>query len=157
VAWFEGEFRNTLEKTGLGYDLELEMLETAKRLDLLTIGYAFCEEDTVRLVSEAEPDIFIFHAGITRGGSTGYSEGRSIEDTAERSQKHYDIAVSIKKDLILLAHGAALKDPDDAQYMMDHTSCHGVQLGSSIERLAMEKPLEERAAAFKSIRFPDGS
>jgi len=30
----------------------------------------------------------------------------------------------------------------------------GVQLGSSIERLAVEQPLEERSAAFKQIRFP---
>src|SRR5438552_1008442 len=30
----------------------------------------------------------------------------------------------------------------------------GVQLGSAIGRIAMERPLEERAAAFKAVRFP---
>jgi len=39
--------------------------------------------------------------------------------------------------------------------MLDHTACHGVQLGSSIERMAIERPLEERAAAFKTLRFKD--
>ena len=34
--------------------------------------------------------------------------------------------------------------------MLDHTDCHGVQLGSSIERMAIERPIEERAAAFKA-------
>ena len=58
--------------------------------------------------------------------------------------------------MILLAHGAALADPADAQYLLDHTDCQGVQLGSAIERLAMEQPLEERAAAFKRVRFPPG-
>ena len=53
----------------------------------------------------------------------------------------------------MLAHGAALANPEDAQYLLDHTDCHGVQLGSAIERLAMERPLEERAAAFKAVRF----
>ena len=62
------------------------MLNTARELDLLTIGYAFNEEDTERLMSEAAPDIFIFHAGITRGGSTGYAGSRSLEDTAARTQ-----------------------------------------------------------------------
>jgi predicted TIM-barrel enzyme len=38
--------------------------------------------------------------------------------------------------------------------MLDHTGCHGVQLGSSIERLAVEGPIEARAAAFKASRLP---
>jgi predicted TIM-barrel enzyme len=47
-----------------------------------------------------------------------------------------------------------LVNPDDAQYLLEHTDCHGVQLGSSIERMAIEVPLQERAAAFKVARFP---
>src|SRR5512143_3340270 len=65
VAWFDGEFRRTLEGTGLGYGMELDMLRTARELDLLTIGYAFNEVDAERLTTEVGPDIFIFHAGIT--------------------------------------------------------------------------------------------
>jgi predicted TIM-barrel enzyme len=155
VAWFDGEFRNTIEKTGLGYQMEIDMLNIAHELDMLTIGYAFNEQDAETMMKGASPDIFIFHAGITRGGSTGYSEGRGIEEMAERTQKHYQIAKKIKPDVILLAHGAALVEPEDGQYMLDHTECHGVQLGSSIERMAIEKPLEQRAATFKNIHFPD--
>jgi predicted TIM-barrel enzyme len=55
--------------------------------------------------------------------------------------------------VILLAHGAALADPEDAQYVIDHTDADGVQLGSGVERIAIEKPLEARAAQFKAIRF----
>lgn len=146
VAWFDGEFRRTLEGTGLGYQHEINMLTVAHELDMLTIGYAFNGEDTERLIRDAAPDIYIFHAGITRGGTTGYAGGSSLEETARRTQAMYD--------LILLAHGAALVDPDDAQYLLNHTACHGVQLGSSIERMAVEIPLQERAAAFKSTQFP---
>src|SRR5438093_3348304 len=60
VAWFDGEFRRTLEATGLGYQHEIDMLNTARELDLLTVGYAFNEEDTRRLMTGAAPDIFIF-------------------------------------------------------------------------------------------------
>ncbi len=154
VAWYDGEFRKTLEATGLGYQLELDMLNIARELDLLSIGYAFNEADAVRLMRGAAPDIFIFHAGITRGGSTGYEAGRSLDDMAARSQAHFELAKKLKPDVILLAHGAALVNPEDAQYMLDHTGCHGVQLGSSIERMAVEVPLEERASAFKKIHFP---
>jgi predicted TIM-barrel enzyme len=152
VAWFDGPFRETLEGTGLGYQHELDMLKTARELDLLTIGYAFNAADTERLMRDAAPDVYIFHAGITRGGSTGFAGGASLEETARRSQEHFTIARRIKPDVLLLAHGAALVNPEDAQYLLDHTDCHGVQLGSGIERLAIERPLEERAAAFKQVR-----
>lgn len=155
VAWFDGDFRKTLEGTGLGYQHEIDMLNWAHELDLLTIGYAFNETDAEKLIQYAAPDIFIYHAGITRGGSTGYSASASLADMAARSQEHYELAKRLKPDVILLAHGAALVNPEDAQYMLDHTDCHGIQLGSSIERMAVEAPLEERAAAFKQIHFSD--
>lgn len=150
VSWFDGEFRRTLEGTGLGYQREIDLLCHARELDLLTIGYAFNEADTIELMTKADPDVFIFHAGITRGGTTGYAGGSSLEDMAQRSQHHFEIAKSIRADVILLAHGAALVNPDDAEYLYQATDCHGVQLGSSIERLAIEEPLKQRAALFKA-------
>jgi predicted TIM-barrel enzyme len=151
VAWFEGEFRQTLEDTGLGFQREIDMLRIARDLDLLTIGYAFNEKDTEAVMRGAQPDVFIFHAGITRGGATGYTQGPAIAETATRSQRHFEIARGLKADVILLAHGAALSEPEDAQYMMEHTDCHGIQVGSAIERLAIERPLEERARSFKQV------
>jgi predicted TIM-barrel enzyme len=156
VAWFEGEFRRTLEATGLGYQMEIDMLNAARGLDMLTIGYAFNEADTERLMRDASPDIFIYHAGITAGGSTGYSGAVALQEMATRTQAHYDIARRIKPEVILLAHGASLINPEDAQYLVDHTDAQGVQVGSSIERMAIEVPLQERAAAFKQIRFAEG-
>lgn len=153
VAWFTGEFRDTLEKTGLGYAKEIEMLATAKELDMLVIGYAFTPEDAELLMKEAKPDIFIFHAGITRGGSTGYDGSRGLDEMVERIKEYNALVKSLKSDVILLAHGAALVNPEDAQYILDRTDCHGVQLGSSIERMAIEQPLRERTAAFKGLQF----
>jgi len=153
VTWFEGEFRKVLEQTGLGYEMEIEMLNSARHLDMLTIGYAFNAEDTETLMKKASPDVFVFHAGITRGGSTGYDRGSSLENMSEYSRQHFEIARMIKPEVILLAHGAALSSPEDAQYLLNYTGCHGVQLGSSIERMAIEGPLQERAASFKKSRL----
>ena len=152
VAWFDGNFRRSLEATGRGYEHELRMLRLARELDMLTIGYAFNATDTRRLMQEAAPDIFIFHAGITGGGSTGDAAASSLEDTAKRSERHFAIARKIKPDVILLAHGAAIVDPEHAQEMRKLTRCDGVQLGSSIERMAIERPIETRTAAFKAAK-----
>lgn len=154
VAWFDGEFRRTLEATGLGYEHEIAMLKAARNLDMLTVGYAFNEADTARLMQDAAPDIFIFHAGITAGGATGDAHAGTLEDTAVRSEAHFALARSIKPDVILLAHGAAVVDPEHARHMLEHSGCHGVQLGSSIERMAIERPIEERARTFKANRLP---
>jgi predicted TIM-barrel enzyme len=132
------------------------MLNVARELDMLTIGYAFNAPDTKRLMNEAAPDIFIFHAGITGGGTTGDASAASLDDTAKRSQRHFAIARKIKPDVILFAHGAAIVDPEHAKYMLDHTSCHGLQLGSSIERMAIERPIEARTASFKAGKLPAG-
>jgi predicted TIM-barrel enzyme len=156
VAWFDGKFRRSLEATGLGYAHEIRMLNLARELDLLTVGYAFNAADTRRLMHEAAPDIFIFHAGITGGGATGDANAGSLDDTARRSERHFAIARRIKPDVILLAHGAAIIDPEHATYMLDHTGCHGVQLGSSIERMAIERPIEARTASFKAGKLPAG-
>ena len=147
VGWFDGEFRNTLEKTGLGYGLEIDMLNLAHDLDLLTIGYAFNKTDTERLMKEAVVDIFIFHAGITRGGSTGYGESRSLSEMAEKSREQFEIAKSLKPDVILLAHGASLVEPEDARYMLAVTGCHGVQLGS--DRVLYKQIREGELSSYK--------
>jgi predicted TIM-barrel enzyme len=153
VTWFDGDFRATLEGTGLGMQKEIDMLRWARELDLLTIGYAFRASETEKIVREADVDIFIFHAGITTGGSTGYAGARSLDDTIARTQENFRIARSLKTDVFLLAHGAALSSPEDAQAVLDRTEAQGVQLGSSIERLAMEQPLQERTERFKMVQF----
>ena len=129
------------------------MLNWARELDLLTIGYAFNETDAEFLMRDAAPDIFIYHAGITAADRRVTVRVNRWKIWRQRSQQHYELAKRIKPDVILLAHGAALVNPEDAQYMLDHTDCHGIQLGSSIERLAVEVPLQERAAAFKEIQY----
>lgn len=116
----DGEFRKTPEETGLGYQKEIDMLNSARELDMLTVGYAFNEVDKERLMRGAAPDIYIFHAGITSGGSTGYGSGRSLEDMAAHPQALGAVAKAIKPDVILLAHGASLTDPHDAQYLLEN-------------------------------------
>jgi len=152
IGLIDGNFRDVLENTGFKYEHERDLLKIVNELDLVSIAYAFNSAET-ELIMDAEADIFIFHAGITRGGTTGYGGAGGIEDTAERSQAAFEIARKAKPDVILMAHGAALSGPEDGQYMLDHTDAVGIQVGSAIERLAIEEPLEERTAAFKALQI----
>ena len=138
---------------GITLQNEIDMLKLARELDMVTVALAFDEEDSLRLVGEAQPDIFCFHAGTTKGGLKGYDSGETIEETAERTEAANRKLRALKKDIILVAHGAAMETPEDAQYMLDHTTCDGFWTGSSTERIPIERAVSEQARTFAALRF----
>lgn len=142
-----------LTKSGITFQQEIDMLKLAKELDMVTVGLAFDREDSLQMVEEAQPDIFCFHAGTTKGGLKGFDSGETIEGTTERTEEVYQAVRKIKPDVILIAHGAALVTPEDGQYMLDHTSGQGIWTGSSTERIPIEKAVLETASQFTSLRF----
>lgn len=142
-----------LTSAGITLQHEIDMLSLARELDMVSIGLAFDEEDSLRLVGEAQPDVFCFHAGTTRGGLKGYDSGETIEQTAERTEAVNRKLRALKKDLILVAHGAAMETPEDAQFMLNHTSCDGFWTGSSTERLPIERAVTAEATTFAALRF----
>lgn len=146
-----------LVKSGITFDHEIEMLALAREMEMVTVALAFDLEDSLRVVKRARPDIFCFHAGTTRGGLTGYDSGETIEETARRTEVVYAQVRAIHPEVILIAHGAAMETPADAQYMLDHTTGHGIWTGSSTERLPIERAVFEAAQEFASLRFTGGA
>jgi predicted TIM-barrel enzyme len=142
-----------LTSAGITLQHEIDMLTLARELDMVTIGLAFDEEDSVRLVGEAQPDIFCFHAGTTKGGLRGFDSGETIDETATRTEAANQKLRQLKNDVILVAHGAAMETPEDAQYMLDHTTCDGFWTGSSTERIPIERAVSEAARTFAALRF----
>lgn len=150
----DSEIFRVLTKSGITIDNEIEMLKLAKEMDMVSIGLAFTMEDSIRIMEEAQPDIFCFHAGTTKGGLTGYDSGETIAGTAKRTEEANKIMRKIKKDVMLIAHGAAMSTPEDAQYILNHTSCDGIWTGSSTERIPIEKAVYAAAKEFADLRFP---
>ena len=74
VGLIDGVFRANLEETGMGYDLEIEMIRKAHELDLLTTPYVFSERQC-HAMTEAGADIIVCHMGLTTGGSIGAEHG----------------------------------------------------------------------------------
>ncbi len=145
--------RAVLEKCGVTMQNEIDMLVLAREMDMVTVGLAFDMEDALAMAEQAKPDIFCFHAGTTKGGRVGYDSGESIEETARRTEEVYQAVRAIHPEVILVGHGAAMERPEDAQYMLDHTSGHGFWTGSSTERLPIERAITDAASAFTALRF----
>jgi predicted TIM-barrel enzyme len=142
-----------LSSAGITLQHEIDMLKLARELDMVSVALGFDEEDSLRLVGEAQPDLFCFHAGTTKGGLKGYDSGETIEQTAERTETANRKLRALKNDIILVAHGAAMETPEDAQFMLDHTSCDGFWTGSSTERIPIERAVFEQASTFAALRF----
>ncbi|MFN0006684.1 MAG: phosphoenolpyruvate hydrolase family protein [Planctomycetota bacterium] len=143
-----------LVKSGITFENEVEMLALAKEMGHVTVGLAFDMEDSLKLARGARPDVFCFHAGTTKGGLTGYDSGETIEGTARRTEEVYQAVRKIQPDVILVGHGAAMETPEDAQYMLSHTSGHGFWTGSSTERIPIERAVSQTAREFAALRFP---
>ena len=150
----DSEIYRVLTKSGITLDNEIEMLKLAKEMDMVSIGLAFTMEDSVRIIEQAQPDVFCFHAGTTKGGLKGYDSGETIEETAARTEEANQELRKLKSDIILIAHGAALETPTDAQFILNHTTCDGIWTGSSTERIPIEKAVFAAAKEFADLRFP---
>ncbi len=140
-----------LVQAGITLEHEIEMLKLAREMGFITFGMPFDLEDAEKIMNGALPDAFCFHAGTTKGGLAGFDTPYTIEETSRRTEEANRIALKIKPDVLLLAHGAALETPEEGQYILDHTSCHGVWTGSATERIPIERAILDTAGKFARL------
>ena len=150
----DSEIYKVLTSAGITLDNEIEMLQLAKdEMDMVSVGLAFTEEDALRICDEAQPHIFCFHAGTTKGGLSGYDSGIDLETTAANTEAVLVKLREVAPDTLFVCHGAAMETVGDAQYMLDNTSADGFWTGSSTERLPIERAVTEAAEGFSALRF----
>ena len=149
----DSQIYKVMNKSGITFEHEVEFLKYAKEVGMVSIGLAFDEEDSERLVGEAKPDVFCFHAGNTKGGRRGYDSGETIDETAQRTEEVNAKLRALHPEVLLVAHGAAMETAEDTQFLLDNTSCDGFWTGSSTERLPIEKAISAAAAEFAAVQF----
>ncbi len=151
VCLFDGIIRANLEETGMGFDLEVEMIREAHKLDLLTTPYV-ATEDEARKMAEAGADVLVPHMGLTTSGTIGAQTAITLEESVERVQTMHDAAKSENPDIIVLCHGGPIAEPDDADYVLENTEgVVGFFGASSMERLPTEVAMTENMRRFKEI------
>ncbi|MFU0791807.1 MAG: PEP-hydrolase domain-containing protein [Virgibacillus proomii] len=153
VGLIDGVFRQNLEETGMGYDLEVDMIKKAHELDMLTTPYVFNEEQAKKM-AEAGADILVAHMGLTTKGSIGAKTALTLDDSVERIQKIVNAGREINPDILAICHGGPIAEPQDAAYVIEKVDgIVGFFGASSIERFAAEKGIKEQSEAFKQIRL----
>jgi predicted TIM-barrel enzyme len=151
VGLMDGTYRQGLEETGMGYELEVEMIRAASELDLLTAPYVFTP-DEARAMAEAGADVLVPHMGLTTGGAIGATTAKTLDESVDLIQAMRDAAIEIKPDVFVLCHGGPIAEPEDAAYVLERTTgIVGFFGASSMERLPTEVAMTENMKRFKAI------
>ncbi|XP_022775334.1 uncharacterized protein LOC111317197 [Durio zibethinus] len=151
VGLFDGNFRQNLEETGMGYGLEVQMIEKAHKMGFLTTPYAFNTNEAVEM-AKAGADIIVAHMGLTTSGSIGAKTAISMEESVLRVQAIADAAHSINANVIVLCHGGPISGPSEAEFILKRTKgVHGFYGASSMERLPVEQAITSTVQQYKSI------
>jgi predicted TIM-barrel enzyme len=153
VGLIDGSFRRGLEETGMGYGLEVDMIRTAHEMGLLTTPYCF-NPDEATAMAEAGADILIPHMGLTTKGAIGAETSLTLEESVVSVQAMHDAAKKVNPNILVLCHGGPIAEPEDAQYILDHTEgIVGFYGASSMERLPVEPAIRDRVREFTVMKF----
>ena len=122
------------------------------------VELAVCEDafdaGEAEAMAGAGADILIPHMGLTTKGSIGAHQAPTLEESAKRVQEMCDAARRIKADILVLCHGGPIAEPEDAQYILDHTDgVVGFYGASSTERLPVEPAIINRVREFTKLKF----
>lgn len=151
VGLIDGVFRQNLEETGMGYDLEVDMIRKAHELDMLTCPYVF-DPSQAKAMAEAGADILVAHMGLTTKGTIGAKTALTLDDCVVKIREIIAAGRSVRPDIMVICHGGPIAEPDDAAYIIKEIpELDGFFGASSIERFAAERGIKAQAAAFKSI------
>jgi len=154
VGLIDGTFRQGLEETGMGFDLEVEMIAEAARLDLLTTAYAFTPDEG-RAMAEAGADVVVAHMGLTTKGSIGAQTALSLDACVDRIGEIRDAVRATGRDTLVFCHGGPIAEPEDVSFVIDRTpGIAGFFGASSIERLPTETAITETVRRFKALPLP---
>ena len=155
VGTYTDVYRQNIESVGISYDKEVEMIRIAHEMELLTTPYAYTTEEAKKM-ADAGADIVVAHCRGTVGGMVGVSRDgiMTIDEACEKVQQIHDAVVSVNPDAMVICHGGPIAAPEDAAYVLSHTTgIAGFYGASSAERLPVEKAIREQVETFAAISY----
>ncbi|MGY8663863.1 phosphoenolpyruvate hydrolase family protein [Bradyrhizobium sp. UFLA05-109] len=144
--------RSLLEKSGLGYAREIELLVKAARRGLMTIAYTRTQSEARRMV-EAGAETICINFNLNRGIESGADPSISLSELAARTSAVARVAQSIDRNVICLLGGGPITKPDELLDICRETGIQGFIGGSSLDRVPLEMSVLEVTSGFKTIHL----
>jgi predicted TIM-barrel enzyme len=148
----DGRWRQSLEETGFSYALEVDMIASARALDLFTMAYTFTDDEARRMAAVGV-DVVVTHLGTTVGGTVGADPGNTPwgAGAVARTEAMAAAARAERSDVIVLTHGGPIATPADVRHVLARTSAHGFVGASTMERLPVEAAIADTVERFKAV------
>lgn len=150
VGLYGEYFATQLERAGLGFSCEVELIRRARAKDIFTVAWAMSPREAYTM-AEAGADIIGAMIGVTTGGMSGESEVITLEQAVDDVRAMIDAAHSVNPGIIVLTHGGPFADVATAQYSIIHTDAAGYASGSSGERIPTEEAVVEITRQYKAM------
>ena len=145
-------YRRRREKVGYGLQREVDMIRTARSLDMFTMAYVYSTDDALQMI-DAGVDCIAAHVGPTTGGLTGVKYGNSLDFALQQVREVVEAAKKARPDVVCLAHGGPFAEPEDTRPLYDIPGLVGFVGASSIERIPIEKAVTDTVKRFKEPRI----
>ena len=152
VGGHEGALRTLLEQHGVGYNGEVELIRKCHEKDIFTIAYAFNVEETEAMV-KAGADILCPHVGVTKDKAFTYESMTTVEQAAVKINAMKKAAKAINPEVFVACHGGPFADPESVQEGFKLTGAEAFVGASTVERIPVEKAIEEVVGEFSNLKL----
>jgi predicted TIM-barrel enzyme/AraC-like DNA-binding protein len=148
VGLIDGQFREALESQGISFAKEVEAIQFANELDLITVAFVFNETQAIDML-KAGADIICVHLGLTVGGILGAKQIQSLQSAKKLAVDIFHACDKVNPNVIKMVYGGPVNRPIDVQFMYDGTEIDGYIGGSVFERIPAEQIIFNITKSFK--------
>jgi len=153
VALIDGKFRRDLEETGMGYQLEIEVLGYASRKGLWTKSFCTSPDEAIYMANSGVDNIIV-HFGNSSGGTIGSTSVMELEEAVARAAAICDVVCAKYPDIFITCHGGGIETPEDfVAFLESEPRLDGYVGGSSAERFPVEEAVPKATQGFKSVKL----
>jgi predicted TIM-barrel enzyme len=138
-----------LEKSGLGFSRELELIKQADQSGLMTLGWVFNQDEAIRMADVGAQMIGVMVAITHR------KNARQDEYILEAINTISSIVTAVKAsraNVFIFGHGGPLVSPEIVNAVMNQTQMDGFFTGSTGERFPVEQSVAETIRQYKTMK-----
>jgi predicted TIM-barrel enzyme len=150
AAMYGEYFLKEMEKSGIGFSREVELIRAANRKDMFSVAWCMSPEQA-RQMAGAGADVIGGMIGVTTGGMSGTAESSSLDEAVDQINAIMEAARKVNPGILVLTHGGPLNDVETARESIQRTGAHGYAAGSSGERIPTERAIVAITEAYRDI------
>jgi predicted TIM-barrel enzyme/DNA-binding NtrC family response regulator len=148
--FLDGQYRQYLEESGLGFTRELALLQSARARGLSTLAYVHTLEEA-RTAAATSVDIVNLDFGWNMGGLLGVQSSVDLDEAARLGRGFVEAVRSINSQTRCVIEGGPIVTPEQMDQVCRAARADGYIGGSTIDRVPLESAIEMTTNAFKTI------